>query len=175
VKVNISGRGIIPGLNTIAPAYNKDLGKNQILRILGSNNLRVFKADDACLITKKNIDEIFRTNATIKTPAPVKDTVVAPTPDPVVVGVDLAQNDDVVVVSTTEATQEILDSVETSTLPLTTEDVVTTELTSEGVDVDEVVEAAEDETVELTEETTSHQHNNKKKNKKKNRNNYTAE
>lgn len=174
MKVNISGRGIIPGLNTIAPAYNKDLGKNQILRILGSNNLRVFKADDACLITKKNIDEIFRANATIKTPVPVKDTVIAPTPDPVVVGVDLAQNNDVVV-STLEATREILDSVETSTLPLTTEDVITTELTSEGVDVEEVVEAAEGETVELTEETTSHQHNNKKKNKKKNRNNYTAE
>lgn len=174
MKVNISGRGIIPGLNTIAPAYNKDLGKNQILRILGSNNLRVFKADDACLITKKNIDEIFRANATIKTPAPVKDTVIAPTPDPVVVGVDLAQNNDVVV-STLEATQEILDSVETSTLPLTTEDVITTELTSEGVDVDEAVEVAEGETVELTEETTSHQHNNKKRNKKKNRNNYAAE
>lgn len=165
MKVNISGRGIIPGLNTIAPAYNKDLSKNQILRILGSNNLRVFKADDACLITKKNIDEIFRTNATIKTPVPVKDTVVAPTPDPVVVGVDLAQNDDVVV-STLEATQEILDSVKTTTLPLTTEDVITTELTSEGV---------EGETVEPAEETTSHQHNNKKKNKKKNHNNYTAE
>lgn len=174
MKVNISGRGIIPGLNTIAPAYNKDLSKNQILRILGSNNLRVFKADDACLITKKNIDEIFRTNTTIKTLAPVKDTVIAPTPDPVVVGVDLAQNNDVVF-STLEATQEILDSVETSTLPLTTEDVITTELTSEGVDVEEVVEAAEGETVELTEETTSHQHNNKKRNKKKNRNNYTAE
>lgn len=174
MKVNISGRGIIPGLNTIAPAYNKDLGKNQILRILGSNNLRVFKADDACLITKKNIDEIFRANTTIKTPAPVKDTVIAPTPEPVVVGVDLAQNNDVIV-STLEATQEILDSVETSTLPLTTEDVITTELTSEGVDVDEAVEAVEGETVELTEETTSHQHNNKKRNKKKNRNNYTAE
>lgn len=174
MKVNISGRGIIPGLNTIAPAYNKDLCKNQVLRILGSNNLRVFKADDACLITKKNIDEIFRTNTAVKTPAPVKDTVKTPTPDPVVVSADLAQNNDVVV-STLEATQEILDSVGTSTLPLTTEDVITTELTSEGVDVEEAVEAAEGETVELTEETTSQQYNNKKKNKKKNRNNYTAE
>ena len=59
MRVNISGRGIIPILGTVAPAYNVELSEFQVKRLLNFPMFRVFVTDTGKLITKGNINEIF--------------------------------------------------------------------------------------------------------------------
>ena len=125
MKVNITGSGNIPGVNKNAPAYNLDLEKSQISRILNFRQFRVFGVGTG-LITRENLDAAFEASiaeakkaieATVveapkqveKKPEPkkvAKKKEVAPIEKPVVeekieeptiVGIDLAQNEDVVV------------------------------------------------------------------------------
>ena len=65
MKVNITGKGIIPGVNTIPPAYNIELDETQIRRLLNFNNIRVYEATSGCLITKKNIKTVLTASASI--------------------------------------------------------------------------------------------------------------
>ena len=65
MKVNITGKGIIPGINTIPPAYNIELDETQIRRLLNFNNIRVYEATSGCLITKKNIKTVLTTSSSI--------------------------------------------------------------------------------------------------------------
>ena len=65
MKVNITGKGIIPGINTIPPAYNIDLDETQIRRLLNFNNIRVYEATSGCLITKKNIKTVLTASSSI--------------------------------------------------------------------------------------------------------------
>lgn len=58
MKVNITGKGVIPGINVLAPVYNKDLDKSQIMRILNFREFRVFGVGVG-LITRANIDAAF--------------------------------------------------------------------------------------------------------------------
>jgi hypothetical protein len=58
MKVNITGKGVIPGINVLAPVYNKDLDKAQIMRILNFREFRVFGVGVG-LITRANIDAAF--------------------------------------------------------------------------------------------------------------------
>ncbi len=167
MKVNIVGKGPIPGINALAPVYNKDLDKSQIKRILNYQNFRVYGADGIGLITKRNVDAVF--NVDTKTAAPTTSTpntttkqkvepkvVEAPvfTPKPEVVAV--VEPDPVVEEPTTVETtiEETVDVVpETVVEETTTDDVVSDEV------VDEVVEEPS-----TTDEKP--QYNNKKKKKK---------
>ena len=65
MKVNITGKGIIPGVNTIPPAYNIELDETQIRRLLNFNNIRVYEATSGCLITKKNIKTVLTASSSI--------------------------------------------------------------------------------------------------------------
>ena len=65
MKVNITGKGIIPGINTIPPAYNIELDETQIRRLLNFNNIRVYEATSGCLITKKNIKTVLTASVSI--------------------------------------------------------------------------------------------------------------
>ena len=65
MKVNITGKGIIPGVNTIPPAYNIELDETQIRRLLNFNNIRVYEATSGCLITKKNIKTVLTASSAI--------------------------------------------------------------------------------------------------------------
>ena len=65
MKVNITGKGIIPGVNTIPPAYNIELDETQIRRLLNFNNIRVYEATSGCLITKKNIKTVLTASVSI--------------------------------------------------------------------------------------------------------------
>lgn len=56
MKVNITGRGFIPGLNSIAPAYNVDIDITAVKRILNFKQFRVFDSETGIIITKKNVD-----------------------------------------------------------------------------------------------------------------------
>ena len=65
MKVNITGKGIIPGVNAIPPAYNIELDETQIRRLLNFNNIRVYEATSGCLITKKNIKTVLTASSSI--------------------------------------------------------------------------------------------------------------
>ena len=151
MKVNISGRGIIPGMGVIPPVYGKDMSEKEVSRLLNFESLRVYDSQTGLLITKKNISKIFSNN-TVSTPV---ETVTLP-----------HKSDDIV---------------ETTVLPYTSEkptDVV--ELVKEETKVDEesnkqsVIEeesTEEDITDEIVSEEktdfTDNNYNNKNRNKNK--------
>lgn len=57
MKINVFGKGKVPGLNGLAPLYNKDADVNLIKRILAYRVFRVFDADTNLQITTKNVEE----------------------------------------------------------------------------------------------------------------------
>lgn len=59
MKVNIKGKGVIPGVNCLAPVYNRDLSEPQIRRILNYRQFAVYNANTTELITKTNIARMF--------------------------------------------------------------------------------------------------------------------
>lgn len=62
MKVNISGRGIIPGMGVIPPVYGKDMSEKEVSRLLNFESLRVYDSQTGLLITRKNISKIFSNN-----------------------------------------------------------------------------------------------------------------
>ena len=68
MKVNITGKGFIPGINSIAPVYNRELDESQVRRLLNFNNLRVFDSITGKLITKKSISTIVNESGAEKKP-----------------------------------------------------------------------------------------------------------
>lgn len=187
MKVNVHGKGVIPGVKQLLPAYNIELDKETIYRILGSDKIAVFKADGCIRITRKNIDEIFTPQALKTIPKPL--TVPAPAPKSVVkkkapkkevvkeevVEEPTTFTPDVVVTETdfTPAPEikeiEVL-AVDTLEEEVPHEDVDTIdssdEETTETVETTETIETVEEAVEEVVEEKPRH----KKKNKK-NRNN----
>lgn len=168
MKVNITGKGIIPGINTIPPAYNIELEETQIRRLLNFNNIRVYEATSGCLITKKNIKTVLATSTSmVDTSLNINnDTDVKVEDKPVESNkvVDVEYTSDVEV-STNDTTDDIEEKSDEHM-----EDIVI-ESTDELVDeVDAVVETSvvADEKDTYTETVVpSHHSNNTKKNKNK--------
>lgn len=60
MKVNVLGKGLIPGLKAIAPVKNVEATQEQVAKIIKIRTLKVFVADDTLTqITPDNIDAIF--------------------------------------------------------------------------------------------------------------------
>lgn len=151
MKVNVTGRGFVPGPNSIAPVYNQEMSESQIRRILNLGNLRVFDATTGGLITKKNINNILSDKN--KTDAK-KEVEVDKTTDVKLVETNTTPED---VVPTSEETVDVPEVSET-TLSEITEDVVTDEqeaVVTEEETVEEVVEETTETEVDetVTEET----------------------
>lgn len=196
MKVNISGRGRVPGIGTLAPVRGYDASKEFVLRLLNYKQFKIFDAASGGLITKTNVDKLFapkvetpvveaaKKPATKKT-AKKEDVVEIPKSEPVEVAPE---------VTTEEVTQSFIEDVEavSDQLPTAEElkeeyhpNVTVTEVPDEiGIDLaqnlDTVIEtsvkvpveeeASVDEEVSTDEEKPAYY--NKKKNKKnKNRNN----
>lgn len=62
MKVNISGRGIVPIIGEIAPIYNRDVSENDINKLLNFQNFRVYASTTGELITNENIKKFFINN-----------------------------------------------------------------------------------------------------------------
>ena len=167
MKVNITGKGIIPGVNTIPPAYNIELDETQIRRLLNFNNIRVYEATSGCLITKKNIKTVLTASASmVDTVLNVNnDTDVKVEDKPVKSNkvVDVEYTSDVEV--STDTTDDIEEKSDEHM-----EDIVI-ESTDELVDeVDTVTETsvdAEEKDAYVETAVPSHHSNNTKKNKNK--------
>lgn len=187
MKVNIDGKGRIPGVDRVAPVYNIDLSRDQISRLLNFKNFRVFGVGTG-LITRGNLDAAFEaslaeTKKAVEEAKPVvevkkeepkkapkaKKEEVKPAPvveepkveEPILVSVDLAQKEDVAVEETVEAVAPIVEEV--------TEE-ASVDLDAPADEVEEVVEVAEEPTETAVTEEKEFRPRNKKKNKK-NRNN----
>ena len=167
MKVNISGRGRVPGIGTLAPVRGYDASKEFVLRLLNYKQFKVFDAASGGLITKTNVDKLFapkveeaapvekpvvkkstKSKKAKKVEAPVEEKPAVVEEDipsesvqepviedvntePVLVGVDVAQTEDVVVeapvvadVTEEEVTGSFVADVEAveDQLPETTED-----------------------------------------------------
>lgn len=170
MKVNITGKGIIPGINTIPPAYNIELEETQIRRLLNFNNIRVYEATSGCLITKKNIKTVLATSTSmVDTSLNINnDTDVKVEDKPVESNkvVDVEYTSDVEVSTDTNDTTDDIEEKSDEHM----EDIVI-ESTDELVDeVDTVTETsvdAEEKDAYVETVAPSHHSNNTKKNKNK--------
>lgn len=166
MKVNISGKGVIPGLNTLAPVYNVDLDKQQILRLLNFRNFRVYGVGTG-LLTPANVDAAFdasvenvKKNAEMKNPS-IELTFKQPTIN------ESSKN----VVSAIHADySSILEAKDKEATATEETSTVDTEEHTETITEDETSTSSEEENVSVEEEKKNDFKYNGKKNKKKNRN-----
>lgn len=167
MKVNIIGRGYIPVLNTLAPAYNQELEKSQILRIIGFKKFRIYCADGSGMITKDNIDT--KIDAAIAAAAKATEPV-APFKE---------KEPRAIAEKLVEPFPTTVDTLEVP--PVITPDDIIPQESVLCDDVDEVVEEApeeeavdeevsDDETTEETTENPTGEFRSRKKNKNRNRN-----
>lgn len=74
MKVDILGRGPIPGLNSIAPSYNADLSLPELEKIVKMGALRPVVAGTNIAIHRRNLNEIFKVYSSTTEDAPVVKT-----------------------------------------------------------------------------------------------------
>lgn len=82
MRVNIIGRGPIPGVSVVPPVRGIDLTEKQIRRILNYTQFRVYETMSGLLITQNNVSKFFATKkvepkttkVVVKTPAVVNET-----------------------------------------------------------------------------------------------------
>lgn len=182
MKVNITGKGVIPGINQLAPVYNQELEKTQVRRILNYPNLKVYGTDGIGLITKNNIDAAFSVKP--KNERPLAATKAKIKPEPVQAPkIDLDTIDAVPYPEVDPQSFPLMtdgeivpDDVEDTAAPLPeiTEDPVVEEATYEPA-VEEVMEDVPDDTISAdttaVEVVKPYYNRNKKKNKNRHNNN----
>lgn len=158
MKFNVIGVGVVPGINKLAPVYNVELDKGQVLRILNYRNFRVYGVGIG-LVTKKNVNKIFvqKRAPKVPTPTPVTNETLVVEPEKV----------EVVETPVVEVAPEvdIVDTINDDTT--TNETVVEENVTTEAED--EVTADVEEAVAETTTTESNNQpyFNNKKKNKRK--------
>ena len=145
MRVDIVGRGIIPGLGSNAPVYDKDMSELEIERVLKFASLKVYLAGTSVAVIRRNLHELIMLDNSPKktsTAAPVKKTAKTVTP------VEAATY----VHETAEATVE---TTEETTIPdeMPEEEITTAETT---------VEEVEEETTPVQQQSKS----SKKKNRR---------
>ena len=172
MKVNITGRGIIPGLGVIPPIYNKEMSIPAISRLLNFPNFSVFDATTGIRFTKKNIKNVAMnaqspyTGVDVDPPkTPNKQTRVTPVVEkapesPVIKEEPVVEAEEVTAVSEPE---------ETPVIEETTNVVPDEEVTEETVDTTNEVEETETTDEESSQQQSSNTYNNynRKKNKKR--------
>lgn len=98
MKVNISGMGVIPGLNMLSPVRGVELDERGVRRLLNYRQFKVYEAETGRLITPKSVDEFFKMKikpshppaqkkvapVVEKQPEPVVETKVEPVVEPVI-------------------------------------------------------------------------------------------
>ena len=166
MKINITGRGVIPGIGTIPPVYNRELSEMAISRLLNFPSFKLYDSASGMLITKKNLTEIIaNSNATQSQIEDTSDVVVATTP--------VEEN---VVVEASVETAPITEDYTHNESGLITEDVTPVvetpveEVTEDTVDentTETIEETIVEETVDDSAYTAENKNfNNHKKNKK---------
>lgn len=172
MKVNITGKGIIPGLGVIPPIYNKEMSIPAISRLLNFPNFSVFDATTGIRFTKKNIK-----NVAMNTQSPYAGVDVDPPKTPnkqtrVTPAVEKAPEPPVIEEEPTDEAEEVTavsEPEETSVIEETTEVTSDAEVDEEAVDTTDDVEETETVDEEPSQQQSSNTYNNynRKKNKKR--------
>lgn len=152
MRVNITGKGIIPGIGTLAPKYDVELSESEIRRLVNFERIRVGDAVTGLLITTRNVDDFFKkpeevTKLTTPITAPKKPSK----PKKVV------ETKSEEVVEITPVIEETID-ITNEPIPEIPEPDVVVEVTSTSERIGNVVEVEQEpyETPEITiEETTT--------------------
>ena len=165
MKINIAGKGIIPGMGILPPVYNIEKSETDVRRLTNFRNIRVYCSENGLLITKKNVDSFFKVkpNTTTKTDAVKPKTVDG-----------IKRN---VLIEQEQQKQKEETPIETIV-----EETITTEEDIVGIDeIESVIEETVEEEVVMTEEEiaeedvveeetkTPQTYSSKKKNRNKNR------
>lgn len=173
MKINIVGKGIIPGMGVLPPVYNIEKSETDVRRLTNFRNIRVYCSENGLLITKKNVDSFFKVkpNTTTKT-----DVVKPKTVDDIKRNILIEQEQQKQKEETPVVIEETpIETIVEETIP-TEEDIVGIDeiesVIEETVDEEEVVMTEEEITEEdvVEEETKTPQtYSSKKKNRNKNR------
>ena len=149
MKVNITGKGIIPGLGVIPPIYNKEMSIPAISRLLNFPNFSVFDATTGIRFTKKNIK-----NVAMNTQSPYTGVDVDPPKTPN---------------KQTKVPPVVEKAPESPVIEETTDVVSDEEVTEETVDTTDEVKETETVDEEPSQQQSSNTYNNynRKKNKKR--------
>lgn len=169
MKVNIHGKGIIPGIGAIPPVFNQEMSEKEVARLLNFSNFKLYSADTKALITKKNYKSFFTDNTTTTVEVVKPETVDTPVVDTVEDNRDELESSPGLIGDDVEETTPTVDEDTNETTE--TEEIV--EDTDETVDETSNEESTEDtdETVDETptedKPNNNNYNNNHHRNKKK--------
>lgn len=127
MKVNISGKGVIPVVNRVAPVMNIDVDEYVIKKILKFPKFRIFNADGSGQITLATFDQPAAEEKVIEKPVIEKAPKV----------------EEVVGVVTDIVVEEKADVVEETLPEITEQEIVDGEIIEEPTPVEEVPEEEE--------------------------------
>ena len=149
MKINISGRGVIPVVNALAPVRNVECDEKLIKRLLNYHQFRLYQASTGLLILKSNVDEIIKASMQ----KPVKKVELPKIEEPKIEEPVVESKIEVPSVEVEDVTIEDVQSIESITEPEEVE-VVENETTDstiiEETPVEETVEVVEEPTIEDT-------------------------
>ena len=167
MKINIVGKGIIPGMGILPPVYNIEKSETDVRRLTNFRNIRVYCSENGLLITKKNVDSFFKTKIDTTTNV-VKPKTVDGVERKVLIEQEqqkVSTTDDVIVEEETPTPEEVVvDEIESVIEGTTKEDEEELLMTEE-----ETVEGGESEEVVKEETEQPQTYSSKKKNRNKNR------
>lgn len=89
MKVDILGRGIIPGLGVLAPIFDKDLTETELDKILKQSALKIYISGSKVPVIRRNLHQLImmgdgKSNVDISAVKPVKpEEKVTPIAEPV--------------------------------------------------------------------------------------------
>lgn len=89
MKVDILGRGIIPGLGVLAPIFNKDLTETELDKILKQSALKIYISGSKVPVIRRNLHQLImmgdgKSNVDIPAVKPIKpEEKVTPIAEPV--------------------------------------------------------------------------------------------
>ena len=111
MKVNISGKGIIPSLRRLAPVMGAELSEKDIRKLLTYRYFKLYDAETGIHITRENVDAIFKPVQKVNTinstkPAPIEE------PAPVVEEINTVIEEELTPVDEEEPVHHFLNVVE---------------------------------------------------------------
>lgn len=166
MKVNITGRGIIPGINSLAPRYGVELSEKEIARLINYQQFKVFSSETGLIITKRNINDVFKPvkpvqkKEEIEVPKVVTEQIIEKPAEPVVVEIKEPEFETSEIIEEEKPSPVFLEVTELSNETEVTED-------GEIVEEEETTEESETSLTNENEEEKKTSYHNYYKNKKK--------
>ena len=180
MKVNVTGKGLIPSLGVLAPMYHVDMTEKEIVRLLNFKNFRVYDSSTGGLITKKNLSTILASYETddiveevmVETTIEEEVDVIEQVTEPIIMTEVLIGEetiDDIVEEVIVEEVTDAVEEITSEAIEDVIDEIVVDEITIDSVSVDETIE----EVVETNEDKPAYEkpkyNNNKSRNKNKNK------